>query len=183
MLYPAFSFIFVFLLISNILFNDETLKETTYPDYELLYIDISSVDSISGIQKKEPMLFENAPSRARRIVQHGDVIVSTVRTYLRAIAPINNSEINLIVSTGFAVIRPKDVFDSRFAAYALRAPYFVEEVVANSVGVSYPAINASEMVAFFIVVPPLSEQATIANYLDNKTKQINILIEKISKLK
>lgn len=61
--------------------NDKTLPETTDPDYEMLYVDIGSVDATEGIQKKEPMIFETAPSRARRVVQDGDTIVSTVRTY------------------------------------------------------------------------------------------------------
>ena len=51
--------------------NNETLSETTDPDYEMLYVDIGSVDATEGIQKKEPMIFETAPSRARRIVQDG----------------------------------------------------------------------------------------------------------------
>ena len=79
--------------------NDEALSETTDPDQELLYVDIGSVDASAGIIKKEMSKFENAPSRAGRKVQHGDVIVSTVRTYLRAIAPIIEPENNLIVST------------------------------------------------------------------------------------
>lgn len=159
--------------------NDETLSETTDPDFELLYVDISNVDPVSGIKNKEPMTFENAPSRARRRVRHGDIIISTVRTYLRAISPINDPEPNLIVSTGFAVIRPKESIESQFAAYALRAPYFVEEVVANSVGVSYPAINASELITFNIALPPLPEQCTIAEFLDHQTGQIDALIEKV----
>ena len=109
--------------------NDESLSETTSPEYKIRYIDIGSVDKNAGITNIEEYSFNNAPSRARRIVKEGDVIISTVRTYLRAIAAINEPRDNLIVSTGFAVIRPKGIFDSDFAAYALRAPYFVDQVV------------------------------------------------------
>jgi len=86
--------------------NDETLSEKTDPDFELLYVDIGNVDSANGIQQKELVKFEEAPSRARRKVRNGDVIVSTVRTYLKAIAPIKNPEPNLIVSTGFLCCSP-----------------------------------------------------------------------------
>ena len=58
-----------------------------------------------------------------------------------------------VASTGFAVIRPKEV-DSRFLAYSLANHYFVETVSSRSVGVSYPAINASEMVDIKNVLPP-----------------------------
>ena len=159
--------------------NDEVLPETTDPDFEISYVDIGSIDSTDGITHRETYVFANAPSRARRIVRQGDVIVSTVRTYLRAIAPIVYPEPNLIVSTGFAVIRPRTGLTTRFSAYALESPYFVERVVAHSVGVSYPAINASELGTFPIAVPPEVEQCTIADFLDRETAKIDALIAKI----
>jgi type I restriction enzyme, S subunit len=158
--------------------NDEALAETTDPDTELLYVEIGGVDSVMGITQKEPHLFSAAPSRARRIVRDGDVIVSTVRTYLRAIAPVCKPESNLIVSTGFAVVRARDGLESAFAAYALRAPYFVDNVVARSVGVSYPAINASELGTLFLTLPIKSEQQAIAAFLDRETGRIDELIRK-----
>ena len=166
--------------------NDETLPETTDPDYEMLYVDIGSVDATEGIQKKEPMIFETAPSRARRVVQDGDTIVSTVRTYLRAVAPIRNSEQNLIVATGFAVIRPKGI-DPHYLAYSLRSSYFIETVVSRSVGVSYPATNPTDVSCIELPLPPVEEQQTIARFLDAKTAQIDALVAQkqqlIAKLK
>jgi len=161
--------------------NDETLPETTNPDYELLYVDISSVDPSQGIIQKEALLFENAPSRARRIVKNGDTIISTVRTYLRAISPVIEPENNLIVSTGFAVIRPREV-NQEYLSAVIRAPYFIEEVVSRSVGVSYPAINASEIGFISIPLPPLPEQQAIAAFLDRETSRIDSLIGKKKKL-
>ncbi len=157
--------------------NDEALAESTPSDYEILYVDIGNVDSAKGITKKELMVFEEAPSRARRIVQNGDTIVSTVRTYLRAIAPIEIAEDNLIVSTGFAVVRPREI-NSNYLSYALRSPYFVETVVSRSVGVSYPAINASDLATIEITFPNISEQEAIADFLDRRMCEIDELIAK-----
>ncbi|WP_082725055.1 restriction endonuclease subunit S [Burkholderia sp. NRF60-BP8] len=159
-------------------YNDEALDEQTDPDFEINYVDISSVTLINGVEKIETMSFEKAPSRARRKVKDGDIIVSTVRTYLKAIAPIVNSPENMIVSTGFVVIRPKENFYSGFAGYLLQSNGFVGEVVANSVGVSYPAINASDLVRIPAVEPPLEEQQAIARFLDFETTQIDALIKK-----
>ena len=161
--------------------NDEALPEATDPNLEMNYVDISSVDAVSGITGTDTIVFEKAPSRARRVVRCGDVILSTVRTYLRAIAAIEASESNLIVSTGFAVVRPWRL-DSSFASYALRAPHFVERVVANSVGVSYPAINASSLACFPIPYPEVDEQRVIADFLDRETAKIDALVARKERL-
>ncbi|QOW52493.1 MULTISPECIES: restriction endonuclease subunit S [Acinetobacter] len=163
-------------------YNDEVLPETTAKDAEIQYIDIGSVSAVDGISKIEIMIFKDAPSRARRIVRDGDVIVSTVRTYLEAIAPINNPPENLIVSTGFAVIRPNQYLYKSFASYCLRAKGFIKEVVARSVGVSYPAINSSDLVNITIPSIEYVEQVKIANFLDHETAQIDSLIAKQEKL-
>ena len=156
--------------------NDECLDESTAPDTEILYVDISNVDPQQGIVAKTPMRFQEAPSRARRIVRHGDTIVSTVRTYLKAIAGIENPEPNLIVSTGFVVIRPRLGISDRFASYTLSSTHFVEQVIARSTGVSYPAINASDLVRIHIPIPPESEQARILKFLDRETAKIDELV-------
>jgi type I restriction enzyme S subunit len=157
--------------------NDEALPETTSPDFEFEYVDIGGVSAVDGITATEQVVFENAPSRARRKVRHGDTIVSTVRTYLRAIAPIKNPPENLIVSTGFAVVRPRKV-ESSFLAYALRESSFVESVVARSVGVSYPAVNASEVGGIAIPLPDHAEQQAIAAFLDRETGRVDRLVAK-----
>lgn len=158
--------------------NDEALGENTEPDYEMLYVDISSVSLTDGIKHKEELLFENAPSRARRVVKSGDVLVSTVRTYLKAITYVESAEKNLIASTGFAVLRPSEKFDSKFIGYWIQSEGMVGNIVANSVGVSYPAINSTDLVRLPIVELPLSEQKFIADFLDKRLAQVDALIAK-----
>jgi type I restriction enzyme S subunit len=96
--------------------NDEALRDQTDPNYEMLYVDVTNADGIRGILEKQRLRFSVGPSRARRIVRDGDIIVSTVRTYLRAIVRIVHAEDNLIVSTGFAVVRPRAGLRSDFAS-------------------------------------------------------------------
>lgn len=162
--------------------NDDALPETTSPEFELAYVDIGSVSLDRGIERTESFDFQNAPSRARRVVRHGDVLVSTVRTYLKAIAPVVHPPENMVVSTGFAVIRPNHKLRPQYAKYVLQATGFVHEVIARSTGVSYPAINASDLVRISIPVPPLDEQATIAALLERETAKIDALIAEQEKL-
>ena len=157
--------------------NDDTLSESEDPLRPIAYVDIGSVDSTVGITETEEMVFEDAPSRARRLVRDGDTIVSTVRTYLRAIAPVAAPPAEMVVSTGFAVIRPR-ALDPSFASWALREQGIVDEMVARSTGVSYPAINASQIGGLPIPLPPLDEQHAIAAHLDRETERIDALVAK-----
>lgn len=157
--------------------NDDTLSESTNKDFAFEYIDISSVKYGKGIINAQPMTFEDSPSRARRIVQSNDVIISTVRTYLKAVAIIPKIENPTIVSTGFAVLRAKKNIDSKFLQYALSNDTFVSTVEKYSNGVSYPTINSTELIKFKIPVPPLEEQQNIADFLDSKTAFIDSAIQ------
>lgn len=163
--------------------NDETLPETTDPEFEMEYVDISSVNLIEGITNIETLAFEKAPSRARRVVKDGDTIVSTVRTYLKAIAPIESPPKNMVVSTGFAVIRALEFMDRKYLGYALQNVAFIDAVVANSTGVSYPAINPTALVCLSVSYPEdKAKQQQIAAFLDWKTSQIDALIAKKQEL-
>lgn len=162
--------------------NDDALPETTDGEQEITYVDIGSVSLSAGVEKFEVFTFKDAPSRARRKVKDGDVIISTVRTYLKAIAPILNPPENLVVSTGFAVLRSKSDVKSSFTKYALQSNGFLDEIISRSTGVSYPAINASEIGFIKIPVPSLSEQTQIANFLDQETTKIDALVTEKQKL-
>jgi type I restriction enzyme S subunit len=156
--------------------NDEVLTEATAADYELEYVEISDVQAGEGITGSTTYTFGDAPSRARRRLRDGDVLVSTVRTYLRAIAQVCQPEDNLIASTGFAVLRPRTAH-SDFLGYAIQLEGTINQIIARSVGVSYPAINASDLVRIPVPVPPLAEQIAIAAFLDRETGKIDALVE------
>ncbi len=155
--------------------NPDTLPETTPRDFTFTYIDIGNVSSDGRISDAQEYTFEAAPTRARRKVQAGDTIISTVRTYLQAIAFIEYHLSDFIVSTGFAVLRPRENVHPRFLYYLVRSQGFVDATMAHSNGVSYPAITPSSLAGLWGLLPPLPEQRAIADYLDRETAQIDRL--------
>lgn len=161
--------------------NDDVLSESTPQDFEIKYVEVGGVSEQLGIESFSTLGFGDAPSRARRLVAHGDTIVSTVRTYLRAIAPVISPPENLVVSTGFAVIRPKDIH-SDFARYLLSTEYFMSEVISHSTGVSYPAINTPDLMNIKVAIPSPKEQEAIAIFLNKETGKIDELIHRQEKL-
>ena len=158
-------------------YNDESIKEDTNPEKEIEYVEIGSVTLENGVEKAEVMRFKDAPSRARRIARKGDIIISTVRTYLKAIALIEKD--SYTVSTGFCVIRPQKCMDSGYLKYFCSSELFTSEVSACSVGISYPAINASTLMDFHIINPPLAVQHKIVRVLDEKCNHVDSLIANV----
>lgn len=157
--------------------NTSVLPEDTPGDHKFTYVDIGNVTQGSMNIDSPPITFSDAPSRARRIAKPGDSVVSTVRTYLRAVATVPDFEEPLVFSTGFAVLHPKQVLFPRFLSWYLQGDEFVSRIEANSTGVSYPAITPGQLMALPLQLPPYGEQRDIAEYLDRETAQIDKLIE------
>lgn len=157
--------------------NKEALTDKTPFDYLIEYIDIGNTTDNGEFLELQEIEFSEAPSRARRKVEDGDTIISTVRTYLRAIAFIENPKENLIVSTGFAVLNPiKKTLVPKFLFYQVLCDSFIQRVIANSEGVSYPAISSTKLADLKLFIPSVEEQLTIAKYLDEQTQKIDRLI-------
>ena len=157
--------------------NSRDLDENTDPSFEFRYVDIGSVGRGILLEEPERMSFADAPSRARRLVQSGDTIVSTVRTYLRAIWPVQGETAEMVVSTGFAVLTPRPELDARYLGWIAQSDVVIDEIVARSVGVSYPAINGLEIGDVAVPVPPIPIQRNIADYLGAETARIDRLVE------
>ena len=89
---------------------------------------------------------------------------------------------NVVCSTGFCVLRSKDLsLSQKFLSYIVKSESFIHSVIKESYGVSYPAITSSDLISIKVPLPPLSEQKKISNYLDRKIQQIDQLIEKTQK--
>lgn len=162
--------------------NRAALPEATPPDTEFRYLDIAACGRGILVAEPEPTTFGDAPSRARRQVRPDDTIVSTVRTYLRAVWPISGPTEDLVVSTGFAVLSPNNLIDPRFLGWLVQSDVVIEEIVARSVGVSYPGINGLEIGEIVVRIPDVEEQHAIADYLNAETAHMDSLVGKYRRL-
>ncbi len=157
----------------------KALSDKTSPEYEFDYLDISCVGTGFLTAKPERMKFEGAPSRARQIVQKGDTIISTVRTYLKAVYFIEDEWPDLIASTGFAVLRPVEALEPRLLGYVLQSSTFIERVIRASIGVAYPAISEGRLGTIHVAFPPgFDEQRAILDHIASETAAFDKAIEK-----
>lgn len=158
---------------------DSITKNYPYDDIE--YIDIQSVGSGYLIETKQ-MLLSEAPSRAKRIVKSGDIILSTVRPNRRSFFYFKEAKSNTIVSTGFAVLRAKDNIDSKYLYYTIMDEKFTNYLTLNAKGAAYPAVDTEIIEKGKIPYFPIDIQQKIASILsayddliENNTKRIKIL--------
>ena len=152
--------------------NRQVLPEDTDPEYRFAYLDIRSVATGRLTENPKRLRFGDAPSRARRIVAPGDTIVSTVRTYLKAVWHAKSPGTRLIASTGFAVLTPGRNTVPEFVSYTCQSDAFTDRVTAESVGIAYPAISEARFGTFSVCAPPLCEQRAIARFLDHADRRI-----------
>ncbi|EMS33170.1 Type I restriction-modification system, specificity subunit S [Mariniradius saccharolyticus AK6] len=151
--------------------DKESLKGNTQKDYEFDYVSLSDVDSEDFKIETTRVLFGNAPSRARRIVKQGDILMSTVRPNLQAFSLIRNEVKDLIASTGFAVITAKNC-SNEFLFQYLFSSGIERQFYQLLVGSNYPAINSSDVRKLKIPLPPLPEQRAIAQVLGKMDEAI-----------
>ena len=165
--------------IANI--DEKSLNSQTLNDYEFDYISLSDVDSEDFKIETTKQIFKTAPSRARRIVTKGDILMSTVRPNLQGFSIIKNEVENLIASTGFAVISPfKGV--SEYLFMVIFSQSISRQFHQLLVGSNYPAINSKDVKRLKILSPPLPEQQKIAEILtcwDAAIEKQTQLIEKL----
>jgi type I restriction enzyme, S subunit len=153
--------------------NPETTKSLG-DDRLIHYIDISSVDSSYQIADDLPRIaLGEAPSRAKRLVREGDILVSMVRSERRSFAIVPPKYHEQVASTGFAVIRPlPGKVDPGYVWAAVRDPAFVAHLVSRQRGSNYPAVAAKDVADAPLKLPSLDQQRQIAWALGTLDRKI-----------
>jgi type I restriction enzyme S subunit len=136
------------------------------PEWFFKYVDVSSVDNeLLRITSYQNFAGKEAPSRARKQIDAGDVLFATVRPYLKRIAIVPPELEGHICSTAFCVLRAKNEIDACYLFFAVAHEPFVQRVAEHQRGSSYPAVTDQDVLREVIPLPPLDEQREIARML------------------
>ena len=141
--------------------NPETINSPiAYPNQTVFYVDISSVENETGrLLGYREISSSEAPSRARRGIRNGDVLLSTVRPNLKAFTLLKEVRDRAVASTGFAVLRARcGIADPAFILAAVRSDHAVSQMVGMMGKGAYPSINQSDVASIKIALPPLDVQ-------------------------
>jgi len=172
------------------LINRDILPNTTAEDYLFNYIEINNVDcnGIVSNDNIEKIYFADAPSRARKKIVKQDIILSSVRPNLQAVAYIDIDNEDLVCSTGFNVVHIERVssVDTKYMYYLLLSHDVMHFFISVAKGVGYPAVDEKDFINLKISLPHFSEQKIISAFLDKTTsiikKAISVKEEQLNKL-
>jgi type I restriction enzyme S subunit len=158
--------------------NPETLSTKVSRPF-INYLDTGNITK-NKIENLQHLIIgvDNIPSRAKRIVRDKDIIYSTVRPNQEHYGYIINSAQNLIVSTGFAVLRCFDEkCDSKYLYYFLTLPDNTEFLsnVAEDSTTAYPSIKPEVIATLQLLLPPPQTQRAIAEILSSLDDKIDLL--------
>ncbi len=141
------------------------MKSTSPKGFEFKYIDIDSIDNKKQLISAIKIIpTSNAPSRASRYTEIGNVLFSMVRPYLRNIAMVTESD--CIASTGFYVCRQRECLDSWYCYYLMTSQYVVDGLNQYMKGDNSPSINKGHIDDYLFPLPPLNEQKRIVAKVD-----------------
>ena len=149
------------------------------PAGEFHYVHISGIDRVlKTIVEHQTLLGANAPSRAKKVIRKDDILVSTVRPNLNAVAMVPACLDDQIASTGFCVLRPHRArVEPRYLFYCTVASAFVDDLTSRVRGANYPAVSDHDVKETAIPLPSLTEQRRIVEVLDQADRLRRLLTE------
>jgi type I restriction enzyme S subunit len=162
--------------------TNDCLQKVPAEDKTFLYIDIASVDREKKlISSPQKLLGKDAPSRARKLIHEGDVLVSMTRPNLNAVAIVPEELAGHIASTGFDVLRAAEI-DPRWVFYTVRSTRFIERMEELVQGALYPAVRGKDIRSYEIPLAPLPEQKRIADKLDSVLARVDACRDRLDRL-
>lgn len=151
-------------------------EKAEYVELDLPYMGLENIESWTG--RYLPVENPNAEGLVN-LFQEGDVLLGKLRPYL---AKVHLAAFAGAASTEALVLRANTEILPEYLRYYLVAPECIENINSSSFGSKMPRANWEFIGDQAQLVPPLDEQRAIAGFLDEKTAEIDALIEKKRKL-
>lgn len=163
--------------IGNIVKSNKNNLSSDFKYQWITYLDTGSITN-GKVESYQKLALNEAPSRAKRLVEDKDIVYSLVRPIQKHFGIINNPPLNMVVSTGFSVLSVNsNLAEYKFVYYFLTSKEIVEEldVLAEASTTTYPSIKPIDIENLIIYLPSLFEQKAIASVLSSLDDKIDLL--------
>ena len=148
--------------------NSDSLNSKTDPDYEFQYLDLASIIEPKVIGEMKIIKYNDAPSRAKRIVSNNSIVLAMVRPYQKSFAFVEIGK-DIVASTGTAIINMHDANFNRFVFHQFFSKKFTRYCEDRMSGTNYPAITPKDIQEYKVSIP-------------NDRKLINVEASKLDRL-
>ena len=157
-------------LLENVVEKVENISKNS--EIIISYIDISSINNLKNrIETYKNYYIDEAPSRAKKIINRNDILISTVRPNLKNIALFDiETENKAIASTGFCILRTKTKLNTLYLFNVLLSNSFTNELSKKEIGANYPAVTENDIKNVKIALPPLTLQNEFAEFVTKTDK-------------
>lgn len=169
--------------LDNICLPVDKVAPKDTPDQPFTYLDITSIDNTT-FRVVSPKIYmgSDAPSRARQKVRGGNILFSTVRTYLKNIAMVPSEFDGEVASTGFCVLNPAHGIDRKFIFYFVLNDEFTSSLNPLQRGTSYPAVRNDDVLGQEILLPPLAEQHRIVAAIEQHLTRLDAAVTALKRV-
>jgi len=168
--------------------SEERFNPDDHIGQEIQYLAIGDIDGISGnIIEPQIMLAEDLPSRARRLIHAGDILVgiagASTGTENMVVFPVTREQEGWVATTGFLVLRPRDGVDIHYVCSLLKAPFVLRQIRALLTSPAMPTISDTDFMQLAVPVTNSDARKTTLieiNRVLKEERQLTIQLEQIS---
>jgi len=168
--------------------SEERFNPEDHLGEEVRYLAIGDIDGISGkIIEPQKMLAEDLPSRARRLIHAGDILVgiagASTGTENMVVFPVTREQEGWVATTGFLVLRPRDGVDIHYVCSLLKAPFVLRQIRALLTSPAMPTISDTDFMQLAVPVTNSDARETTLieiNRVLKEERQLTIQLEQIS---
>jgi type I restriction enzyme S subunit len=153
-------------------FAKRSFNKSKYEKRTFKYIEIGAIDPVKGIVEAKEIALNEAPSRATKLVNEGDLIIGMTRPYLKKFAIVTNEFDGDVCSSGFSVVEKSETYHLPYLLQFLSCTYGIEQLKNKMTGGLYPAITEAELREIKIPFPRVGIQKEIMALIEQKKESI-----------
>ena len=155
-------------------FRKEKINQKEVQDETFNYVAISNVNG-KGIFSFTALTGRELPSRAKNIVHTGDIMIPLLLGSKESISIVKKEHDNFLVSTGFAVVTPKENTNLDYLYMMLKSPFLQKQIEQRTTGSIMESISIGELGEIHLPCPTIPTQKKCLDIFEtysNKTNKI-----------
>lgn len=157
------------------IFNESKIKSTTG---EELPLSLSREDGLIPSSEKKNRTMESESYVGSKVVYPGQIVFNRFKARLFAVSNYHG-----VVSSDYAIYNCSKIANSKYLIKLFSTDTYRDafDRKASGIGDGFSRLYTDDLFSMYSIFPPLSEQQRIVDFLEAKTKKIDLYIEEKEK--